>query len=90
MEVIFHGNVLDHTAGVSSYTLTEAADAPENVRELIGELGQRFGAGLEEFLLGDKTCLLLVNGRGIMLTGGMGTLLKPGDTVTVLPFVDAG
>ena len=86
MTVLFYGNVRDYVSGGSSF---EAGGAP-CVRTLIDLLGERFGAPFKEFLLGDDTCFFLVNGNGIMTTGGLGTSLHSGDTVEVLPFVEGG
>ena len=41
-------------------------------------------------VLGEETCFFLVNGKGIMMTGGLDTKLCPGDKIEVLPFADAG
>ena len=86
MKVLFHGSVQELTNGKTSYGAGEARD----VRGLIGELGDRFGAAFREFLLGERTCLILVNGKGLMMTGGYGTPLDSGDTVDILPFVTEG
>lgn len=86
MTVSFHGNVKEHTQGAKSI---EVADT-QSVRTLIDLLGERFGGPFREFLLGDETCFFLVNGSGIMATGGLNTPLHAGDTVEVLPFVDGG
>jgi molybdopterin converting factor small subunit len=61
-----------------------------NLHALINLLGERFGAQFKEFLLGDDTCFFLVNGSGIMTTGGLNTPLHAGDKVDILPFVPGG
>ena len=86
MTVLFYGNVQEYTSGEKS---TEVEDAP-NIRALIELLGRHFGAQFKEFLLGDDTCFFLVNGSGIMTTGGLRTPLRRDDTVEVLPFVNGG
>ncbi len=86
MTVSFHGNVKEHTQGAKSI---EVADT-QSVRTLIDLLGERFGGPFREFLLGDETCFFLVNGSGIMATGGLNTPLHAGDTVEVLPCGDGG
>jgi len=86
MKTLFHGSILDYTVGESSL---EVGDA-QCLRALIDVLGERFGADFKEFLLDDDTCIFLVNGNGIMTTGGLGTPLHSGDTVEVLPFVEGG
>jgi len=86
MDVIFYGNVLNYTNSEKHFE----ADDCSNVRELVDALGRRYGEKLKEFLLGEETCFFLVNGTGLMLTGGLNTKLKNGDKVEVLPFADAG
>lgn len=86
MTVLFHGSVQEYTAGESS---CDAEGAPD-MRALIALLGERYGGQFTDFLLGDGLCFFLVNGKGIMMTGGLGTPLQPGDTVEVLPFVHGG
>jgi len=86
MKVLFYGNVLDYTNGSKSYEVKDSS----NVRELADELAGHYGERLKEFLLGEETCFFLVNGKGIMMTGGMETKLKAGDKIEILPFADAG
>jgi len=86
MTVLFYGNALQHTGGEQSFTAQEST----SVRTLIDELGAHFGQGFKDFLLGEETCLILVNGKGLMPTGGIETALSPGDKIEVLPFVEAG
>ena len=84
--VLFYGSVIDHAGGQQSFRL----QGSETVRDLIDELGHHFGQKFKAFLLRDETCLLLVNGKGIMTAGGIDTKLEPEDKVEVLPFIDAG
>jgi len=86
MKVFFNGNVTEHTSGEKIFETAKE----DNIRSLIDRLSERFGGGFKDFLLGDGTCFFLVNGSGIMMTGGLRTPLKPGDTVEVMPFVDGG
>jgi len=86
MTVVFYGNVQEYTFEQKSLE----AEGVACVRTLIDLLGERFGAPFKEFLLGDGTCFFLVNGNGIMTTGGLATPLHADDTVEVLPFVDGG
>ena len=86
MAVLFHGSVQEYTLGEKSF---EAGDTP-SLRTLVALLGERFGERCREFLLGEHTCFFLVNGTGIMMSGGLDTPLHPGDTVEVLPFVPGG
>lgn len=86
MTVQFFGSVLEHVSELKSVEITGATD----IRALIDRLGERFGAGFRDFLLADESCLFLVNGGGILSTGGLSTPLNPGDTIEILPFVDGG
>ncbi|MCL2563776.1 MAG: MoaD/ThiS family protein [Oscillospiraceae bacterium] len=86
MTVLFYGNVIDQAGGAQSVQVQDAA----SVRALIDALGNRFGQDFKAFLLGDETCLLLVNGKGIMATGGLDTQLEDGDKIEIVPFVVAG
>jgi len=86
MTVIFHGNVQEYTSGKKSYT----AGATQSMRTLIETLCEHFGENFREFLLGKDTCFFLVNGKGIIATGGLDTPLHPEDKVDVLPFVGGG
>ena len=86
MTVAFYGSVLDQTGDTSSFT-------PQNsptIQALIEELGSHFGQVFKDFLLAEGTCFFLVNGRGIMTTGGLHTQLLPGDRIEILPFIEAG
>ena len=86
MKVIFYSGVLAYTDGEKFF---EAEDCSA-MRDLIDKLAGRFGERFREFILGDETCFFLVNGKGIMKTGGLDTPLHPGDKVEVLPFAGAG
>ena len=86
MAVLFYGSVKDYTFGEKSIDIPSA----QSVHMLVDMLGEHFGASFREFLLGDETCFFLINGNGIMATGGLDTLLNPNDTVEILPFVDGG
>ena len=88
MNVSVHGSVREYTNGENSCEFPDA-DCP-GVRDLIDRLGGRFGESFRKFLLGSETCLFLVNGKGLMMTGGLDTKLNPGDKVDVLPFVQGG
>ena len=85
MNILFYGNVLDYTKEKSF----EAGNCP-SVRDLVNILGGHYGERFKEFLLGDETCFFLVNGKGLMMTGGLDTPLNPDDKVEVLPFAEAG
>jgi molybdopterin converting factor small subunit len=86
MKVLFYGAVLEYTNGEKSLEF----DGCSNVRELINELGGHYGLRFREFLLGEETCFFLINGKGLMMTGGLNTSLGSDDKIEVLPFADAG
>lgn len=87
MTVFFHGAIREkYTEGEKSYEASGAG----SVRALIEILGERFGERFHDFLLGGSNCFFLVNGTGIMTTGGLDTKLGAEDEVEVLPFVDGG
>ena len=86
MNVIFHGSVQTFACAETSFDAAEVHD----VRGLIDELGVRFGGTFREFLLGDETCVILVNGNSLMKTGGYDTPISSGDTVELFPFVTGG
>jgi molybdopterin converting factor small subunit len=85
MTVLFYGAVLTYTNGEKSFDT-----ACSSVRDLIERLGVRYGERSRQFLLGEGTCFFLVNGKGLMASGGLDAKLKPDDRIEVLPFVDAG
>jgi molybdopterin converting factor small subunit len=86
MKVFFYGNVLEYTNNEKSCETGNCF----NVRELINELGNHYGERLKNFLLSKETCFFLVNGTGIMMTGGLETKLQSHDKIEVLPFAEAG
>ena len=89
MNVSFHGSVREFTNGEKSYDYPDPADRL-SVRDLIGMLGSRFGERFREFLLGNETCLILINGRSLAMAGGLDAELKAGDKIDVLPFIEGG
>ena len=86
-KVLFYGNVREYTNEEKSFAFTGACST---VRELIDTLGAHYGARFREYALGEETCFFLVNGKGLMMTGGLDTRLNAGDTIEVLPFAQAG
>ena len=86
MTVLFYGGVIDHAKGAESFQPQQSA----SVRALLDELGDHFGQDFKQFLQGDETCLILVNGKALMATGGLDTKLSAGDKVEILPFIEAG
>ena len=86
MDVLFYGNILEHTNGDKLFK----AGSSLNIHELISELGRQYGEQFKDFLLGVETCFFLINGSGIMMTGGLDTELGPNDKIEVLPFAEAG
>ena len=86
MTVVFYGKVIEYTNGETSYR-------PEycpSLRSLIEKLGDCYGDSFKDFLLSSETCIFLINGTGVLSTGGLDSPLKEGDKVEILPFVDAG
>jgi len=57
---------------------------------LFGELSRRYGEGFDSFIAGNDTCLILVNGKGVMMSGGLDAPLAEGDKIEILPVVIAG
>jgi len=86
MIVSFFGGVIEHTGGEKKFKSAGAA----NIRALIDELGVCFGEGFRAYLLGGDNCFFLINGQGLMVTGGLDSCLQPGDRVDVLPLIEAG
>ena len=86
MKVLFYGNVLDFTNNEKSCEVNDCQD----IQELLNNVTTHFGERFREYLFGNETCFILVNGRGIMLTGGLNTKLHPGDKIEILPFTEAG
>ena len=100
MIVTFYGRITEYTNGEktfkpggSSVPEGEPGSVPGSCRTLRGlldELGNFYGEGFKDFLNGNETCLILLNGNGVALTGGLDSPLYPGDKIDILPFVDAG
>ena len=90
MTVLFYGSVLEYTNGEKSYEVPDISAGCSNVRDLAGKLGDHFGKRFQNFLLRDEKCFFLINGSGIMMTGGLDTKLHPGDRIEVLPIAQAG
>jgi len=86
MTVSFNGPIKKYTGGESSYSPVCCS----SLRGLIVELSDRYGEGFVSFINGTGSCLILVNGRGTMLSGGLDTPLVHGDKVEFLPVVIAG
>jgi len=86
MTVTFFGRVTQYTNGEKSYS----PDNHQTLQGLISELGEHYGEEFLSFVHGDEKCIILVNSKGITLSGGLDTALKPDDKIEILPFVDAG
>jgi len=87
MTVEFYSSITKHTNGDKNYTPTKNHPT---LRELLDELGGCYGEGFLSFINGNETCLILINGKGIKLSGGLDSALYQGDKIEILPFVDAG
>jgi molybdopterin converting factor small subunit len=86
MTVTFYGCVTRYTNDDKSYT----PKAHATLRGLLEELGKYYGEQLVSFIIGIETCIILINGKGIMYSGGLDSALNAGDKIEILPFVDAG
>jgi len=86
MEVTFYGSITKHTNGEKTFS----SKAHSTLRELLAELSEVYGNEFGMFLRGDETCLILINGKGIALSGGFDSPLNAGDKIEILPFVEAG
>jgi molybdopterin converting factor small subunit len=90
MKVFFYGDVLEYTNGDKSFDLAGDKNGDFNLQALIDILSSHYGKRFHDFIHGGETCFFLVNGRGIMMTGGLSTKLGPEDRVEILPFAKAG
>ena len=86
MEVIFYGIVTRYTGGDKTFSPKSHSTLRGVVDELSGFYGEEFGA----FIHGDETCIFLINGQGVMMSGGLDSPVCFGDKIEILPFVDAG
>jgi molybdopterin converting factor small subunit len=86
MTVTFYGLITRYTNGDSSYTPSTHA----TLRGLLKELGKVYGKQFVSFITGNESCIILINGKGIMLSGGLNSAISIGDRIEILPFVDAG
>jgi len=87
MTVTFHGAITEYTNGEKSFSPTTTCST---LRVLLDELSSYYGESFELFIFGNEACLFLVNGQGVAFSGGLDTLINPGDKIDILPFVDAG
>jgi len=85
LKILIYADITQYTSGEKSFE-TEGA---RTMRELIDILGEHFGAQFRDFLLADNTCIILVNGKGIMLSG-LDTGLHSGDKIEILPIIGGG
>ena len=83
--VTFFGSVLEYTNGEKSFS----PELCTNLQGVVDILAGRYGDPIKDSLL-DGSFFPLVNGKGIMMTGGLNTPLYPDDRIEILPFVDAG
>ena len=88
MTITFYGKLTEYTDG--DKTLTPLPGVCTTLRELLDFLCKHYGERFEAFIKGSETCLILINGNGITLSGGLDSPLKQGDKVEMMPFVDAG
>jgi molybdopterin converting factor small subunit len=86
LTVTFYGGVTRYTNGDKNYT----PKAHAALRGLLEELGDYYGEQFDSFVNGSETCIILINGKGVILSGGLDSSLDSGDKIEILPFVDAG
>ena len=87
MTIAFHGKITEYTKGDRSFIPKTDCST---LRVLLDELSSYYGESFRLFVNGDETCLFLVNGRGVALSGGLDSPLASGDRIEILPFVEAG
>ena len=88
MTVCFYSKVREYTNRENTYSPTTTEHS--TLRELLDELSTHYGKRFKSFISRSDTCLLLVNGKGITLSGGLETPIKAGDKIEILPFIEAG
>jgi len=87
MTVAFYGKITEYTNDDRSFIpMTDCS----TLRVLLDELSSYYGESFGLFVNGNETCLVLVNGRGVALSGGLDTPLSQDDRIEILPFVEAG
>ena len=86
MTVTFYGGITRYTNSDKTYT----PKAHTTLRGLLEELGEYYGEQFVSFVNGNEACVILINGQGIMMSGGLDSTLETGDRIEILPFVDAG
>jgi len=87
MTVTFYGCALEYTGLKKSLELDEPCS---NVGAMIEILGRLYGDAFKELLLAGEKWIILVNGSGLMYSGGLNTPLQSTDRIDVLPFAQAG
>jgi len=85
MTIQFFSGILEYTNGETIFEPGPCKDMRGLVDALSARYGERFA-----MLIDRNECFFLVNGKGVMATGGLNTPLSPGDRIDALPFVDAG
>jgi len=88
MIVSFYGKVREFTNGESNYS--PASTTYSTLRELQGELCAHYGKRFETFINSNEAYLFLVNGKGVMMSGGLDVPVETGDKIDILPFIEAG
>jgi len=87
IEGLFFGQLRELT-GVRDSTFDIKDDA--RLADLIGHLGEEYGAAFRQQLDSIKGLRILINGQEYILLGGMEAPLKDGDTVVLLPPIAGG
>jgi len=88
MKVSFYGKIKEYTNNEGSYSPVSSVHS--TLRDLLIELNEHYSESFTTFISSNETCLILVNGNGVKLTGGLDTPINQGDRIEILPFVEAG
>jgi len=86
MTVKFSGPIKKYTNGETEFNPLNST----TLRELTDELYNRYGKVFKNYITENDSCLILINGKGTMMSGGLDTPLKPEDIIEILPVVIAG
>ena len=87
LTVSFNSYVTSYTNGDKFYSPVKCETT---LRDVLSEMYEHYGQQFESFVNGNETCLILINGKGTALSGGLDSPLGEGDKIDILPFVGAG
>ena len=86
MDVLFYAAITRYTRGEKSFTPKEHS----TLRGVLDELCVHYGEEFESFIYASEKCIFLINGQGVMMSGGLDSPVCFGDKIEIIPFVDAG